>query len=128
MKNKIKTFVKYVESIGGKHEGNWTKYSFLVETIYGPLRVSIWEGDFTKQGKPKTLSNKRNNFFSSIFTSFQDFEKAREFLKVQSPGDIYVSHKWNFHLSGGSSAEQNWDWNFENFKSRLDKILLTNVG
>ena len=123
MKNKIKEFTSYMSLIGAMPRPNWTKYSYQVNTTYGLLNISIHEGDFTSVGKPRSeYSN-----LVSIYTSFVDFNKAKPYLeKMKHPGDgmPVLNSKINYHLSGGDSAEENWNCNFERFKKDLEKILV----
>lgn len=123
MKNKIKEFVTYIESIGGKSQKNWLKYSYEIKTIYGTMRASIHESDFTEQGVPR----KKFDNLVSIYTSFVDFDKALPYLeRKKHPGDgmPVLNSKMNYHLSGGNCPIENWNSQFENFKSDLNKILV----
>lgn len=121
MKNKLKEFTSYIESIGAKKDEKWTELSWQAETTYGPLRISLWDSDFTKTGG---LKKKKNNFVS-IFTSFQgEFWKVKPYLMQVKGEEFPTNSKVNYHLSGGNSIEENWDSNFERFKNDLDKILV----
>lgn len=121
MKNKLKQFSEYMFLLGATQSNNkFYPYEFEIETIYGPLRVSIHKNNFTKQGKPRA---KFGNLVS-IFTCFIgiDFDRFKEYLK-QKNGNTYSS-KINYHLSGGESVEENWNANFDRFKNDLEKILV----
>lgn len=120
-KNKLKFFCDYMNKIGSNKGATWNPYEWMVETIHGPLRVSVHEKDFTKVGKP---INSHSNFVS-IFTCFMDFERAKPYLAKVKMEKFVLNPKCNWHLSGGSSVEENWMSNFYMFQKELEKILLT---
>lgn len=119
--NKLKEFSNYIISLGATIPDNaYSPYEFRIETIYGTYRVSIHESDFTSQGFPK----KHFDNLVSIYTSFVDFDRCKDYL-INVKGEKFPTNsKVNYHLCGGDSAEENWDTNFERFKSDLEKILI----
>ncbi len=101
-----------------KSDNKFFSYEFKIETIYGLLKITIFQDDFTKQGKPRS----RYGNLVSIYSKFLDVNRAKEYLK-QKNGNIY-SGKVNYDLSGGNNVEKNWDANFDRFKCDLEKILI----
>ncbi|MDO8611089.1 MAG: hypothetical protein Q7R95_11240 [bacterium] len=119
--NCIKKFWIYMDSIGKNIPNNWNPYEWIIETVYGKLNVSIHSDNFTKTGKPR----KKYNNLASIYCRFEDFDRAKEFL-VKVKGDKFPTNsKANYCCSGGSDEIQNWNYNFEHFKSDIEKILVS---
>ncbi len=108
-----------MESINAKHAGleNWNQLEWSIETIYGDLKVSIHSSDYTKSGRPKTKFN-----LVSIYTRFEDVDKAKEYLK-KNDGNTW-SGKHNYLSSGGEDIITLWNYNFEHFKYELEQILI----
>ncbi len=118
--NAIKQFYSYMDLVGIQDAGDWNPYTYNVETIYGPLKVSIHAGDFCKySGKPL----KKHDNFSSIYCAFQD-KKCEPFLQKVYGKKFITCYKWNFVMTGGENEIETWTANFERFKSELEKILI----
>ena len=104
MTNHIRQFESYLQSKGGIPSTLYPwAVKYTVNTLYGPLEVSIHRSDFTKAG------NFRKKRLASIFTCFSDFERAKDFL-VKQKGSA-MNPKWNFNVSQeGGDSKSVWDY------------------